>query len=97
MVGTAGFKRTAAAAAFVGVSMFFASSHTSAGIVSISETSFNLLASPGQITFSEFPLGTVNPTYLPATYGGGAASPTVTFDGFVRDTPIRLVPACHPI
>jgi len=34
------------------------------------------------ITFSEVPLGTVNPVYPPALYGGPAGGPTVTFDGF---------------
>jgi hypothetical protein len=94
MIGTAGFKRTAAAAAFVGVSMLLASSHTSAGIEPITLSSFNLVASPGQITFSEFPLGTVNPTYLPATYGGGASSPTVTFDGFFAGQSLGTLATC---
>lgn len=35
----------------------------------------------GKITFSEFAEGTNNPVYTPAVYGGGAASPTVTFGG----------------
>jgi len=40
------------------------------------------IAGSGLITFSEFPLGTIDPTYAPADYGGGAGSPTVTFDGY---------------
>ena len=51
-----------------------------AGIIQIPESSFT--PSAGLITFSEFPLGTVNPTYTPANYGGGPGSPTVTFQGF---------------
>jgi PEP-CTERM motif len=41
-------------------------------------------AGSGLITFSEpgFTLGTTNPTYNPADYGGGVGSPTVTFGGF---------------
>jgi hypothetical protein len=39
-------------------------------------------ADAGLITFSEFALGTVNPTYTAGTYGGGAGAPTVTFDGY---------------
>lgn len=35
----------------------------------------------GRITFSEFPVGTVNPFYTLADYGGDAGSPTVSFGG----------------
>lgn len=52
----------------------------SAGVIRVSAGSF--VAGSGLITFSEFAVGTVNPTYAPATYGGGAGSPTVTFEGF---------------
>lgn len=38
----------------------------------------------GLITFSEFSLGTANPIYPPAAYGGGPGSPTVTFEGFFQ-------------
>lgn len=51
-----------------------------AGIVRVAAADF--VAGAGLITFSEFAVGTVNPTYAPATYGGGVGSPTVTFDGF---------------
>jgi PEP-CTERM motif len=57
-----------------------AASANAAGIIDIDESAFQ--AGAGQITFSEVPLGTVNPTYTPAQYGGGAESPTVTFGGF---------------
>jgi hypothetical protein len=52
----------------------------SAAVVRVSEGDF--VAGAGLITFSEFTGGTINPTYAPATYGGGAGSPTVTFDGY---------------
>lgn len=51
-----------------------------AGILKVGVGAFKPAA--GLITFSEFLLGTVNPTYAPADYGGGAGSPTVTFGGF---------------
>jgi hypothetical protein len=51
-----------------------------ADIIQIPESAF--LAGSGLITFSEVPLGTQNPVYTPALYGGGAGSPTVTFGGF---------------
>jgi len=51
-----------------------------AGIIQVPESSFR--AGSGLITFSEVPLGTTNPVYPPALYGGGAGSPTVTFGGF---------------
>jgi hypothetical protein len=40
------------------------------------------LPSAGDITFSEKPVGTVNPVYAPADYGGTPDGPTVMFDGF---------------
>jgi PEP-CTERM motif len=40
------------------------------------------VAGSGLITFSEFAVNTVNPTYAPGTYGGSAASPVVTFGGY---------------
>lgn len=49
-------------------------------VVQIPQASFN--PSAGLITFSEVPLGTQNPVYPPALYGGGAGSPTVTFGGY---------------
>ena len=51
-----------------------------AGVIRVSAGDF--VAGSGQITFSEFPLGTNNPVYTPAIYGGGAGAPTVTFGGF---------------
>ncbi len=62
------------------ISVGFASSAHAVGITRVSAADF--VAGSGLITFSEFGLGTVNPTYAPATYGGDAASPTVTFDGW---------------
>jgi len=49
-------------------------------IIQIPESSF--VAGSGLITFSEVALGTQNPVYPLALYGGGAGSPTVTFGGF---------------
>lgn len=51
-----------------------------AGIVKVGVGAFTPAA--GLITFSEFALGTANPTYTPGDYGGGVGSPTVTFAGF---------------
>lgn len=68
-------------AAFTLLMTMFAGS-AEAGIVRVAAADF--IAGSGLITFSasEFPLGTVNPTYAPAAYGGAAGSPTVTFDGW---------------
>ncbi len=52
----------------------------SASIIRVQQSAFT--AAAGLITFSEFAGGTSNPTYAPATYGGGAGAPTVTFGGF---------------
>lgn len=61
-----------------------------AQIVRVSEGDF--LATAGLITFSEFAGGTVNPTYAPATYGGGVGSPTVTFDGYFSGQSLSATP-----
>jgi len=77
----AALKRKGAVAALAACTVFFvASQDANAGIIRISEGSF--IAGSGLITFSEFGLGTFNPTYAPGAYGGGAGSPTVTFDGY---------------
>ena len=62
-----------------------------AGILKVDKAAF--IAGSGLITFSEFPLTTTNPTYLPANYGGGALSPTVTFDGFFTGQSLSANPA----
>ena len=62
-----------------------------AQIVRVTEAQF--IAGSGLITFSEKPLGTVNPTYNPADYGGGAGSPVVTFDGWFLGQSLSGSPA----
>jgi len=69
----------------------FVMAQAQAGIVKVGSGAF--IAGSGLITFSEFILGTVNPTYLPATYGGGAGSPIVTFDGFFTGQSLSATPA----
>lgn len=49
-------------------------------------------ADAGLITFSEFAVGTENPTYTPALYGGGAGSPTVSFGGFFSGQSLSAAP-----
>ena len=62
-------------------------------IVRITPAEF--LPAAGIITFSEKPLGTVNPTYVAADYGGGAGAPTVTFKGFFQGQSLGLAaPPC---
>ena len=78
--------------AFTAVAVVFGAigSARAAGIIDIPESAFQ--AGAGKITFSEVPLGTLNPTFTPADYGGGASSPTVTFGGFFAGqslTPLR--------
>ncbi|MBU8536740.1 PEP-CTERM sorting domain-containing protein [Falsiroseomonas tokyonensis] len=67
----------------------------SAGVIRVDEAAFQ--AGAGLITFSEFALGTVNPVYTPAAYGGGGGSPDVTFDGyFTGQSPGAGNPAACP-
>lgn len=61
-----------------------------AGVIRVAPGDF--IAGSGLITFSEFAVGTVNPTYAPAAYGGGAGSPTVTFDGWFTGQSLSLTP-----
>jgi hypothetical protein len=61
-------------------------------VIQIPESSF--VAGSGEITFSEVPLGTQNPVYAPALYGGGAGSPTVTFGGFFSGQALGTAATC---
>lgn len=63
----------------------------SAAVVRVDEADFN--AGAGLITFSEFALNTVNPTYAPGDYGGDANSPTVSFGGFFEGQSLSANPA----
>jgi len=74
------------------VSSLYGAAH--AAVIKIPESAFTPAA--GLITFSEFPLGTVNPTYTPADYGGGPGSPTVTFGGFFLGQSLGNAASCPP-
>ncbi|HEY0161343.1 MAG TPA: PEP-CTERM sorting domain-containing protein [Edaphobacter sp.] len=82
--------------AFVGaLTLALASVAASADIVQIDQSAFQ--AGAGLITFSEYPQGTVNPTYAPAQYGGGVSSPNVSFGGyFAGQTPGSVTPGACP-
>jgi hypothetical protein len=53
-------------------------------------------AGAGRITFSEVALGTVNPVYPAARYGGGADSPRVSFGGHFAGRRIAAPGECPP-
>lgn len=63
----------------------------SAAVVRVDQANFK--PSAGLITFSEFSLGTVNPVYTPADYGGGPTAPTVRFDGYFLGQSLSANPA----
>jgi len=63
-------------------------------VVRIEERQFK--AGAGRITFSEVPLGAVNPTYPPSLYRGGADSPTVRFGGHFRGRRLGSPAECPP-
>lgn len=67
---------------------------TGTGIVRLSEGNF--AAEAGQITFSELPVGTTNPTYQPQNYGGGPNSPIVRFQGFFAGQDLGVAAQCPP-
>jgi hypothetical protein len=80
------------AASAVVAGTLLSASMADASVIRISEGNFN--ASAGLITFSEFPLGTVNPTYAPADYGGDPlTAPTVTTGGFFVGQSLSATPA----
>jgi PEP-CTERM motif len=63
-----------------------------ASVVRITEDAFTPQA--GLITFSEKTLGSINPTYAPADYGGVAGAPTVTFGGFFLGQSLGTAATC---
>ncbi|WP_116132115.1 VPLPA-CTERM sorting domain-containing protein [Tropicimonas sp. IMCC34043] len=65
-------------------------SAANAVVVRVAEGDFQ--AAAGLITFSEFSLGTVNPTYLPADYGS-VTGPTVSFGGWFLGQSLSATPA----
>lgn len=71
-------KRTMAVLALAG--LFVSATQANAAISRVSESDF--ISGSGLISFSEFGLNTVNPTYTPGDYGGDASDPTVTTEGF---------------
>lgn len=75
-------------------SMLNAESKSIQSIVRVSAANF--VAGSGQITFSEFPLATGNPSYTPANYGGGPASPSVSFRGFFAGQSLGAPATCPP-
>ena len=80
--------------ALLGLALGLTQSANATSVIQIPETSF--VAGSGEITFSEVPLGTQNPVYAPALYGGGAGSPTVTFGGFFSGQALGTAATCPP-
>lgn len=76
---------------FVVIAGSLAAQTASAGIIRIDKGAFQPGA--GLITFSEVPLGTVNPSYTPADYGGDASEPNVNFGGFFTGQSLSATPA----
>ena len=76
----------------IGIGLF-SSGVSLSQIVRVTPAEF--LPAAGIITFREKPLGTVNPTYVAADYGGGAGVPTVTFKSFFQGQSLGLAaPPC---
>ncbi len=71
--------------------LFFLSvTNAAAAVIRVNESNFN--SGSGLISFSEFSVGTINPIYSPATYGGDATNPTVNFGGFFSGQSISATP-----
>jgi len=51
----------------------------------------NFVANAGQITFSEFAIGTINPSYTASQYGGSTTAPSVSFGSFFTGQSLGVV------
>lgn len=51
----------------------------------------NFVANAGQITFSEFAIGTPNPSYTASQYGGTGGAPAVSFGSFFTGQSLGVV------
>lgn len=78
------------AQALMGTALLALASAGHASIIRVSETDF--IAGSGLITFSEYTVGTINPVYEPARYGGSESSPTVTFGGWFTGQALSPTP-----
>lgn len=87
-MATTMFKKLTAAILFVTASM-----NVNAAVVRIDAAAFTPQA--GLITFSELAVGTTNPVYTAAMYGGGVTAPTVSFGSYFTGQSISAA-SCAP-
>lgn len=83
------FLNTTAAGLIIAVSSLL-SSAANAGIIKVNDSDFN--SGAGNITFSEFALNTINPTYNYNDYGGLIGNPTVNFGGWFTGQVLSATP-----
>ena len=84
------FKRLGAVTKIAIGALAFSATMASAAVIRVDEANFK--PSAGLITFSEFALGTVNPSYNAADYGGESNSPTVNFGGWFAGQSLSTQP-----
>ncbi|MFD2168059.1 PEP-CTERM sorting domain-containing protein [Thalassotalea euphylliae] len=75
---------------FSGLLLIATTSLSQAGIIKVDDSDFN--SGAGVITFSEFALGTTNPAYTAADYGGDAGDPDVNFGGWFNGQSLSANP-----
>lgn len=63
-----------------------------AAIVPIDGAAF--VANAGQISFSEYAIGTSNPTYTAAQYGGSGTAPSVSFGSYFLGQALGTIATC---
>jgi len=63
-----------------------------AAVVPIDGAAF--VANAGQITFSEYAIGTANPTYTAAQYGGSGTAPGVSFGSYFLGQSVGTAATC---
>jgi len=87
--------KVALGAASMAVVSAFLPSAANAQVIRIGAGDFTPQA--GQITFSEFPIGTNNPFYTPAVYGGiPGVAPDVSFGAFFFGQSLGNAASCPP-
>jgi hypothetical protein len=84
------FSKFIAAAGVLSLASLGMASTANAAIIQVSASAFS--SPTGSISFSEKPVGTVNPVYTPGDYSGAAGAPTVFFGAIFVGQTVGVAP-----
>ena len=84
------FSKFIGAAGVFGLASLGMASTANAAVIGATASDFSSPA--GLITFSEKPVGTVNPIYLPSNYSGAVGAPTVSFGAIFAGQTVNVAP-----